>query len=231
MRSWSSDLSTRATSWPSRFWCAATVPWCCACVDDCSAIGTTPKTPFRPRFSFCCERLDPSANRGPWPGWLYKVACRVALRAQQRSARRPASLNVEPPSASEETSKEAAWRDLRPVLDHELSRLPEKYRTVTVLCYLEGKSHEHVAEEIGCKTGAVAMRLKRARFAAPTASAARPGPVYRLAHHALGSDRRGRGPGRPGGRYRSSCPALWRVRRWPARPSYPKEFRPWWRES
>jgi RNA polymerase sigma factor (sigma-70 family) len=116
---------------------------------------------FQATFLLLLRKARSIGKQGSVASWLYKVAYRVALRAQQRSARRLAPLNEEPPAPDEEA--EAAWRDLRPVLDQELNRLPEKYRTVTVLCYLEGKSHERVAEEIGCKTGAVTMRLKRAR--------------------------------------------------------------------
>jgi RNA polymerase sigma factor (sigma-70 family) len=116
---------------------------------------------FQATFLLLLRKARSIGKQGSVASWLYKVAYRVALRAQQRSARRLAPLNEEPPAPGEEA--EAAWRDLRPVLDQELNRLPEKYRTVTVLCYLEGKSHERVADEIGCKTGAVTMRLKRAR--------------------------------------------------------------------
>lgn len=118
---------------------------------------------FQATFLVLVRKARSIGKQGSVASWLYKVAYRVALRAQQRSARRPAPLDVEPPSLGEEGFQQAAWRDLAPVLDQELNRLPEKYRTVTVLCYLEGKSQERAAEEIGCKTGAVTMRLKRAR--------------------------------------------------------------------
>jgi WD40 repeat protein len=58
---------------------------------------------------------------------------------------------------------EAAWRDLRPVLDAEVSRLADRYRLPVVLCYLEGKSHEAAAAELGWPKGTVAGRLARAR--------------------------------------------------------------------
>jgi RNA polymerase sigma-70 factor (ECF subfamily) len=58
---------------------------------------------------------------------------------------------------------QAARRELRGVLREELDRLPEKYRAPVVLCYLEGKSNEQAARELGWPTGSMSRRLERAR--------------------------------------------------------------------
>ena len=54
-------------------------------------------------------------------------------------------------------------RDLGPVLDEEVNRLPEKYRVAVVLCYLEGKTYEEAARQLGCPKGKLSGRLTRAR--------------------------------------------------------------------
>jgi uncharacterized protein (TIGR03067 family) len=55
------------------------------------------------------------------------------------------------------------WDDLQPLLDKELSRLPDKYRILIVLCDLEGQTRKEVARQLACPEGTVAGRLARAR--------------------------------------------------------------------
>jgi hypothetical protein len=52
---------------------------------------------------------------------------------------------------------------LSDVLDEELHRLPDKYRQPLVLCYLQGKSNEEAAQELGYPAGSMSRHLTRGR--------------------------------------------------------------------
>ena len=53
--------------------------------------------------------------------------------------------------------------DVRPLLQEELNRLPDKFRDPIVLCHLEGKSHEEAARLLRWPVGTVSSRLSRGR--------------------------------------------------------------------
>lgn len=96
--------------------------------------------------------------------WLYRVAYCVSLRAKVSAARRRAregraEMRVQPP----DQVVAAEWRDLGPLLDDELARLPEKLRAPLVLCCLEGKTNEEAAHALGWPIGSISKRLARGR--------------------------------------------------------------------
>ncbi len=95
--------------------------------------------------------------------WLYEVAYRIAVRSRAEAVRRRAHERQGPEMAAPPPDHEVAWNELRPVLHDEVNRLPEKYRTPVVLCYLEGKTNEEVAQLLQWPIGTVKGRLSRAR--------------------------------------------------------------------
>lgn len=92
--------------------------------------------------------------------WLYGVAYRTALKARTLAARRRVK---EAHMLRPVTQPEESWNDLRPLIDGELNRLPEKYRAALVLCDLEGKSRKEAARTLGWREGTLSGRLARAR--------------------------------------------------------------------
>jgi RNA polymerase sigma factor (sigma-70 family) len=95
--------------------------------------------------------------------WLYGVAYRVAIRAKANAARRRWHESRAEIRTSADPGDEAARRDLEPILDEEIQRLPPKYRIPIILCYLQGKTNEEAARELGCPKGTILSRLARAR--------------------------------------------------------------------
>jgi RNA polymerase sigma factor (sigma-70 family) len=95
--------------------------------------------------------------------WLYGVAHQTALQARRTAARRRARERQVTEMPEPAVAEQDLWRDLQPLLDEELSRLPDKYRAVIVLCDLEGKTRKEAARQLGVPGGTVASRLATAR--------------------------------------------------------------------
>ncbi|MCI0456964.1 MAG: sigma-70 family RNA polymerase sigma factor [Gemmataceae bacterium] len=96
-------------------------------------------------------------------GWLHEVATRLALRARASAANRRLHEQQVPHMAEHDFLAGVVWRDLQPVLDEEVQRLPAGCREAFVLCCLEGKTYEQAAQELGCRPGTLSRRLARAR--------------------------------------------------------------------
>lgn len=117
---------------------------------------------FQATFLVLVRRAVSLDRTRPLSAWLYGVACRVALRAREAAARRRQHERAAG-RAEEWHESGAEARDLRRVLDEELNRLPEKYRVPLILCYLEGKTHEEAAQQLGWPLGTLKCRVLRGR--------------------------------------------------------------------
>jgi RNA polymerase sigma factor (sigma-70 family) len=95
--------------------------------------------------------------------WLHGVAHRTALKARVEAAKRQHREQEAAAMPATSATDDLVWRDLRPVLDEEIQRLPARYRAPFVLCHLEGKTNEEAAHLLGCPKGTVLSRLSRAR--------------------------------------------------------------------
>ncbi len=118
---------------------------------------------FQATFLILVRKAASIVPRGMVANWLYGVAHQSALQARRNAARRTlkekqVAVLPEPSAACPDH-----WYDLRPVLDRELSRLPNIYRAVLVLCDMEGKTRKEAARHLGWPEGTVAGRLPRAR--------------------------------------------------------------------
>lgn len=117
---------------------------------------------FQATFLVLVRKAGSLRRRDLLGNWLHGVAHRVAVRARANAVRRR-TRERSGAEAAVESSPEGDWCDLRPVLDEEIARLPEKYRIPVVLCFLEGQTHEEAARQLRWPLGTVKSRLARAR--------------------------------------------------------------------
>ncbi|HEV3082328.1 MAG TPA: sigma-70 family RNA polymerase sigma factor [Gemmataceae bacterium] len=95
--------------------------------------------------------------------WLHGVAYRLAARARAQAARRLVHEKQAGTMRTTSPGFTAAWQELQAILDEALHKLSEKYRSALVLCYLEGKTQEEAARQLGCPLGTVRSRLAQGR--------------------------------------------------------------------
>ncbi|HTU89471.1 MAG TPA: sigma-70 family RNA polymerase sigma factor [Gemmataceae bacterium] len=99
--------------------------------------------------------------------FLHGIAYRTAMKAKQAAARRRKHQNglgaLTQPRSPVDPADELSWREMRMMLDEEIARLPEIYRSVFVLCNLEDLSREEAARRLGLKVGTVSSLLTTAR--------------------------------------------------------------------
>jgi RNA polymerase sigma factor (sigma-70 family) len=118
---------------------------------------------FQATFLVLARKAGSIGKRQALASWLHKVAYRIALAARSVAVARRDREQRWAELPAPDTAEDVAWRDLRPVLDEEVLRLPEKYRAAFVLCCLEGKTNDEAADLLGCPKGTVLSRLARAR--------------------------------------------------------------------
>ena len=115
---------------------------------------------FQATFLVLVRKAHAVVPRERIGAWLYGVAYRTSLRAKAMANRRRAKQKTLEDVPSPPADPESEWLAL---LDHEIMRLPEKYRVPLVLCDLERKTRKQAARQIGCPEGTLATRLRHAR--------------------------------------------------------------------
>lgn len=118
---------------------------------------------FQATFLVLARKAHTIGKHQSLASWLYKVAYRIALRARSETARRRTQEQQAIQRPAQTAPADPAVKELGKVVDEEVHRLPEKYRTPILLCYLQGQTNEEAAEQLQCPTGTVKIRLMRAR--------------------------------------------------------------------
>jgi RNA polymerase sigma factor (sigma-70 family) len=122
---------------------------------------------FQATFLALLRRAGSIRHGQALAGWLYQVAYRIAWRIQaglrRRGVREQAAGDLDGVAVDHDGAAEVARRELAPILDGALQTLPDKYRQPLILCYLEGKTYDEAAAQLGCAKGTLSTRLTRAR--------------------------------------------------------------------
>jgi RNA polymerase sigma factor (sigma-70 family) len=117
---------------------------------------------FQATFLVFVKKAGRLRDSGRLTSWLYGVALRVSHKERARGERR---REVERHAAERapRTGGGTEPHELGMLIEEEIRRLPERYRTPLLLCHMEGLRHDEVARRLGCPVGTVESRLSRAR--------------------------------------------------------------------
>ena len=115
---------------------------------------------FQATFLVLARKAASVMPRDMVGNWLYGVAYRTAMKARAMNAKR--HLKEKQARTAHQAGREA-HEELLERLDHELNRLPDKYRVSVVLCELEGRSRKEVARLLGVPEGTLSWRLAQAK--------------------------------------------------------------------
>jgi RNA polymerase sigma factor (sigma-70 family) len=121
---------------------------------------------FQATFLVLLRRARTSTQQRSLGNWLYGVALRTARKARCLAGRRSTR---EQALAQRRSAADCPFPDSpdspdwAQAIHEEIERLPAAYRSVVVLCYLEGMSYDAAAIQLGLSATAVRGRLARAR--------------------------------------------------------------------
>src|SRR5262249_34430085 len=118
---------------------------------------------FQATFLVLVRRAAAINPREMLPNWLYGVAYQTARKARAAAARQRVVERQAGQMPRPRTVQPELWYALKPSLDHEIARLPDKFRVPVVLCDLEGRTQKEAAQQLGWPPGTISSRLARAR--------------------------------------------------------------------
>jgi RNA polymerase sigma-70 factor, ECF subfamily len=121
------------------------------------------------------DRYDPSFK---FSSWIFKIAHNTALDRLRKKEPETLSLDGSPHartadeieastiaavSATETPEEYTANRELGGEIEEAIAKLRPEYRTAIVLCHVEGRPYDEIAETMGVPLGTVKTYIHRAR--------------------------------------------------------------------
>ncbi len=118
---------------------------------------------FQATFLVLARKAGSIRKHDSVSSWLHGVAHRIAEKLRAKEVRRAAHERKAASRPAVDPAEDVVWREIRCLLDSELARLPERYRGPLVLCYLQGKTQDEAARQLGWSLRTFRRRLQCAR--------------------------------------------------------------------
>src|SRR5437899_1885676 len=118
---------------------------------------------FQAVFLILARKAGAVRWRDSVAGWLQAVAVRLTRKARAEVARHAARARSAKTRTPPDPLEEITGRELLRILDEELARLPENYRSPLLLCCLESRTQEEAARQLGWSLSTLRRRLERGR--------------------------------------------------------------------
>jgi RNA polymerase sigma factor (sigma-70 family) len=118
---------------------------------------------FQATFLVFSVKASSIRDVGSVGNWLHGVALRIAGKMKREAARRKRRERSAPSTPVRTPAEEVTWAEVQTAVDEELQRLPERYRAVLILCYLDGKTRDEAARQLRISSGALHGLLERGR--------------------------------------------------------------------
>jgi RNA polymerase sigma factor (sigma-70 family) len=118
---------------------------------------------FQATFLVLARKAASVGRRERLAGWLRGVAARIALHACADMARRADREARVPSRIPADPLAEVSGRELCEALEEEVQRLPERLRGPVCLCFLEGRTRDEAARQLGWSLRTLQRRLGQAR--------------------------------------------------------------------
>jgi RNA polymerase sigma factor (sigma-70 family) len=115
---------------------------------------------FQATFVVLADRAGAIRRPTSLAGFLHGIAYRLAVRARPR---RMQSLPAAVCDKAGGPPEDLAWKEMLGILDHELGQLSDRFRGPLVLCYLEGRTQDEAARQLGWSLNTLRRRLTQGR--------------------------------------------------------------------
>lgn len=118
---------------------------------------------FQAVFIILAKRAGAIRKREALGSWLFGVARRVACQARRRRDRDRQRFAEAAEVRRHATHHDLCWQEMLALLDQEVGKLPHCYQAPLLACYLEGRTQDEAARELGWSVGTLRRRLEKGR--------------------------------------------------------------------